>query len=89
MKIGIRNEKGFGSTTNSTREVLSSEDFHFGAGKFHPSEASEDDCWLGKVHIVRVGAQKVPRLGSAVEAKCGVSAHWDPRRREPMLFFGF
>ena len=52
----MRNEKGFGSTTNRRREELSSGDSDFGAGKFHPTKVSEDDCWFGKLHIVLVGA---------------------------------
>lgn len=38
------------------------------ASRFHPTKSSEDDCWLGKVHIVQVGAQAVTSMRSTASS---------------------
>lgn len=50
------------------------------AGKFQSTRSSDDDCWLGKVHIVQVGAEAAPErdLQEMGLAYVGIQGSGDP-----------
>lgn len=61
---GIADKKDLGWRTNKKRRKLFFEVVLLCAGKFHQTKGTEDSCWLGRVHIVQVGAFNGTRLGS-------------------------